>query len=73
MIAIRSFFLTFCVFLYIIKYTLDIIKAIKRMSVNEIRGFIFENYYKRIGFSEESGCYLMKRLKKRKEKIIVAR
>ena len=31
-------------------YTLNIIKAIKKMSVNDIRDFIFENYYKRIGF-----------------------
>ena len=35
-------------------YTLNIVRAIKRMSVNEIRGFIFENYYKRIGFCKES-------------------
>ena len=31
-------------------YTLNIIKAIKSMSVHEIRDFIFENYYKRIRF-----------------------
>ena len=29
-------------------YTLNIARAIKKMSVNEIRDFIFENYYKRI-------------------------
>ena len=34
------------------------------MSVNEIRDFIFENYYKRIGFSKESSYCSMKRLKK---------
>ena len=33
------------------------------MSVNEIRGFIFKNYYKRIGFSKDNNYYLMKRLK----------
>ena len=35
-------------------YILSIGRAIKMMSVNEIRGFIFENFYKRIGFSKES-------------------
>ena len=35
-------------------YTLSITKAIKKMSVNDIRDFIFENYYKRIGFSKEN-------------------
>ena len=33
------------------------------MSGNEIRDFIFESYYKRIGFSKESSYYSMKRLK----------
>ena len=46
-------------------YTLDIIKAIQGMSVNEIRDFIFENYYKRIGFSKESSYYSMKCLKRK--------
>ena len=34
------------------------------MSVNEIRDFIFENYYKRIEFSKENSNYLVKRLKR---------
>ena len=34
------------------------------MSVNEIRDFIFENYYKQIGFSKESSYYSMKHLRK---------
>ena len=51
-------------------YTLNIIRAIKKMSVNEIRNFIFENYYKRIVFSKESS-YSMKHLKKKR--FIVAR
>ena len=45
-------------------YTLNITKAIKRMSINEIRDFTFENYYKRIGFSKEGSYYSMKCLKK---------
>ena len=36
------------------------------MSINEIKEFIFENYYKRIWFSKESSYCLMKRLKKKK-------
>ena len=32
------------------------------MSINEIKHFIFENYYKRIGFSKEISYYSMKRL-----------
>ena len=35
-------------------------RAIKKMSVNEIRDFFFENYYKRIGFSKENGYYSIK-------------
>ena len=38
-------------------YTLNIAKAIKKMSGNEIKDFIFENYYKIIGFSKESSYY----------------
>ena len=36
-------------------YTVNIARAIKKMSVNEVRDFIFENYYKhykRVGFSK---------------------
>ena len=42
-------------------YILNIPSAIKKMSVNEIRDFIFENYYKRILFSNENRYYLMKK------------
>ena len=35
-------------------YILNITKAIKKMSINEIKYFIFGNYYKRIGFSKET-------------------
>ena len=46
-------------------YILNIARAIKKMSINEIRDFSFENYYKRIGFSKENSYYSMKRLKKK--------
>ena len=52
--------------------TLNINKAKKMMSVNEIRDFIFENYYKRIEFSKENCYYSMKRLKK-KDLLLLAR
>ena len=46
-------------------YILNIASAIKKMTVNEIRDFIFESYYKRIGFSKENSHYSMKYQKKR--------
>ena len=33
-------------------YTLNIVSAINKMTVNELRDFIFENYHKRIGFDK---------------------
>ena len=45
-------------------YILNIASAIKNMSVNEIRDFSFEDYYKQIGFSKENSYYSMRRLKK---------
>ena len=50
-------------------YILNIVRAIKETSVNEIKNFVFENYYKRIGFSKENSCFSMRLLKK---KFIVA-
>ena len=44
---------------------LNIARAIKKMSVNEIRDFIFENYNKRIEFSKEKSYCSMKRSKKK--------
>ena len=35
------------------------------MSVNEIIDFIFENYYKRTGFSQKSSYYSMKHREKK--------
>ena len=50
-------------------YILNIAKAKKKMSVNEIKEFIFGNYYKRIVFSKENSYYSMKCLKKAIDKI----
>ena len=62
-------FFAFFVFLYIIIYILDIAGATKKMSFNEIRDFVIENYYKENGFSNQNSYYLMKHLRK---KIVVA-
>ena len=53
-------------------YTLNIARTLKNRPVNEIRDFIFENYYKRIGFSKERSYYSMKRLK-RKDLLLLAK
>ena len=42
------------------------------MSVNEIRDFIFGNYYKRIVFSKENSYYSMKFLKKKRDLLLFA-
>ena len=42
-------------------YILNIPSTLKKMSVNEIKDFIFENYYKRIVFSKENRYYSMKK------------
>ena len=46
-------------------YIVNIDRAIKKMPVNEIRDFIFENYYKRNGFSKKGNHYSMKHLNKK--------
>ena len=35
-------------------YILNIAKAIRKMTVNEIKDFIFEHYYKGIGFLKKT-------------------
>ena len=44
-------------------YFLNITKPIKKMSINSIKGFIFENCYKWIGFSKKSSYDSIKLLK----------
>ena len=46
-------------------YTLNFTRALKEMSVDKIRDFIFENYYKRIGFSKENSHNYIKCLKRK--------
>ena len=40
-----------------IMHILNIASTIKKMSVNELRDFIFENYYKQIGCGKEKSYY----------------
>ena len=44
----KILFFNFSVFLCKIMYILNIGKATKKMSINEVKDFIFENYYERI-------------------------
>ena len=48
-------------------YILNIAKAIKKISINEIKDFILESYYKRIAFSKENSYFSIKRFKKKKK------
>ena len=42
-------------------YILNIAHAIKQMTIKSLKGFVFENYYKRVGFPKDESCYSMKR------------
>ena len=46
-------------------YILNNTKAIKTTSINEVKDFIFENYFKRIGFSKKVSYISMKHLNKK--------
>ena len=46
-------------------YILNIVSAIKKMTAKELKDFIFENYYQRMGFAEENSYYSMKHQKNR--------
>ena len=45
-------------------YILNVARAVKKKSVNEIRDFIFENYYKKFGFLKKTVVILWNALKK---------
>ena len=47
-------------------YILNIARAIKKTSVNEIRSFIFEIIKKELDFSKENSYYSMKPSKKKR-------
>ena len=35
-------------------YILNIASTIKKVTINELKDFIYEKYYKRVGFNEEN-------------------
>ena len=41
-------------------YILNITSAIRKITFNELKDFIFENYYKGIGFPRDNTYYSMK-------------
>ena len=42
----------------------NILSAIKKIEIKELRDFIYENYCRQIGFTNENSFYSMKRQKK---------
>ena len=45
-------------------YKLTILSTLKQMTIKELKDFIYENYYRRIGFPNESSYHSMKHKKK---------
>ena len=54
-------------------HILNIHKAIKKKTIKKLKDFIFENYYRRIGFTEENIFYSTKRKKMKQRKKIFAK
>ena len=46
-------------------HILNIARAIKKMTVKELKDFTFENYHQRMGFAKENSYYSMKHHRKR--------
>ena len=46
-------------------YTLNIVSVLKKMTIRELREFIYENYCKRVGFSKKGPYYSLKKQKKK--------
>ena len=54
-------------------HILNIHKAIKKKTIKKLKDFIFENYYRRIGFTEENIFYSTKHKKIEATKKIFAK
>ena len=54
-------------------HTLKITSAIKKMTVNELGDFIYENYYERIKFARENSYYSIKKKKKKYLQLIATK
>ena len=46
-------------------YTLNIVSAIKKMTIKELKDFIFKNSHQRMGFAKENSYHSMKHQKKK--------
>ena len=56
----NDFFLSFFYFLSIMIYILNIAKAIKKMTVKELKNFTFKNYHQQMRFAKGNNHYLTK-------------
>ena len=45
-------------------YILDIENVLLKMTAKDLKEFIFENYYKRIGFTKKDSYHSLRRVKK---------
>ena len=50
----KIIFYLYFVFLYIVMYIINVARDVKKISINEMRDFIFENCCERIWFSKEN-------------------
>ena len=46
------------------KYVLNISIAVKKMKIKEVKKYLFQKYYRRIGFPRKKGYYSMKHQQK---------
>ena len=61
----RPIFLPFLFFYHMMMNNLNILSAMKKMTIKELKYFKFGNYYRRIRFTKENKYYLMKRKNKK--------
>ena len=52
-------------------HILNIVNAAKKMAVNELKDFLYENYYIQMGFARESSYYSIKHQKKKDLQLLV--
>ena len=67
MLLIHSYkndFEIFC-FPIMVMYILNIVRAIKKKTIKELKEFIFENYHQRMGFARENSYCSMKHQEKK--------
>ena len=50
-------------------HILQIVGAIKKMIIKELKDFSFENHYKQTGFTKENSYYSMKHKKEKKKNL----